>query len=80
MIGGKQDLSLHAGGCTYKGIVAHELIHALGFWFILIFKISKAIFVLDSSQILKKGFLHEQSRADRDNFVTVNYANIERGR
>ena len=33
----------------------------------------------DSFQILKKGFDHEQSRADRDNFVTVNYANIEPG-
>ncbi len=78
MLGGKQDLSLLAGGCTWKGIVAHELMHALGLWFNLIFKISKAM--LDSFQILKKGFGHEQCRADRDNFVTVNYANIQPGR
>ena len=30
MIGGAQTLSLQAGGCTYIGTVAHELIHALG--------------------------------------------------
>ena len=30
MVGGNQALSLQAGGCTYVGTVAHELIHALG--------------------------------------------------
>ena len=41
MIGGAQDLSLQAYGCTYIGTVAHEFIHALGiphnfvFWPIL---------------------------------------------
>ena len=54
MIGGGQVLSLQAGGCTNIGIVAHELIHALGFY-------------------------HEQSRNDRDSFVTVNYNNILSG-
>ena len=54
MIGGGQVLSLQAGGCTYIGTVAHELIHALGFF-------------------------HEQSRNDRDTYVTVNYANILSG-
>lgn len=31
MIGGAQDLSLDVNGCLYAGIIAHELIHALGF-------------------------------------------------
>jgi hypothetical protein len=30
MIGGQQAVSLKAGGCTYAGTTAHELIHALG--------------------------------------------------
>ncbi len=32
MIGGQQVVSLKAGGCTYAGTTAHELMHALGFW------------------------------------------------
>ena len=31
MMGGKQELSLQAGGCTFIGTSAHELMHALGF-------------------------------------------------
>ena len=30
MLGGVQTVSLQAGGCTYVGTVAHELIHVLG--------------------------------------------------
>ncbi|XP_013399291.2 zinc metalloproteinase nas-13-like [Lingula anatina] len=52
--GGSQALSL-ASGCLYKGIIMHELLHALGFY-------------------------HEQRRADRENYVTIHWDNIEFGR
>lgn len=57
-IGGKQTLTLLTSNglagstCMIKGIIMHELNHALG-------------------------FVHMQSAVDRDNFVTVNYANIQ---
>jgi hypothetical protein len=49
---GAQVVSLQAPGCIYVGTIAHEFIHALGFW-------------------------HEQSRPDRDNYVTIYYQNIQ---
>ncbi|CAG7709682.1 unnamed protein product [Allacma fusca] len=47
-----QEVTLNrAVGCVTKGIVIHELVHAIGFW-------------------------HEQSRTDRDDYVTVNLDHV----
>ncbi|MDE1463641.1 M12 family metallopeptidase [Spartinivicinus poritis] len=54
MTGRQQQLSLSYPGCVYQGIIAHEFLHALGFY-------------------------HEQSRADRDNYVTIHWNNIQSG-
>ena len=35
---------------------------------------------LNKNEFVNLGFLHEQSRADRDDYVTIKYANIETGR
>ena len=49
--GGKQLLSL-GKGCRRKGVVIHELLHALG-------------------------MMHEHCRADRDQFIRINFENIK---
>ncbi|GIX76748.1 zinc metalloproteinase nas-15, partial [Caerostris darwini] len=50
-LGGVQSLSLESPTCMKKGVIMHEMMHALG-------------------------FMHEQSRFDRDDFVKVNWDNI----
>ncbi|GFQ97677.1 zinc metalloproteinase nas-15 [Trichonephila clavata] len=52
--GGVQSLSLESPDCMEKGVIMHELMHALG-------------------------FLHEQSRFDRDEYVQVEWDNIMDG-
>ena len=46
--------NVNGWGCVHKGIVQHEMMHALGIF-------------------------HEQSRPDRDDFVTINFGNIQSG-
>lgn len=52
--GGGQVVNLQRNGCVYKGVTAHELLHATGFF-------------------------HQQSAADRDEYVFVNFTNIQEG-
>lgn len=53
MTGGEQLISI-GSGCEQKGIVQHEILHALG-------------------------RIHEQSRLDRDQYVTIHLNTVQPG-
>ena len=52
-IGGSQNITI-GPGCQSRGVVSHEIFHALGVY-------------------------HEQSRSDRDTYVTISFGNIQAG-
>ena len=66
-------MTLQNSGCFFSGTIQHELIHVLGKFNHLPNNISLV------SIHLIIGFFHEQSRPDRDSYVTVNYGNILSG-
>lgn len=67
-VGRGQQVSL-GRGCVYKGIVEHELMHALG-------EQSGCFFWWNQTYWFSPGFWHEQSRADRDQNVRILWDNI----
>lgn len=50
-----QVVSLQRFGCVSLGIIQHELLHALGFYY-------------------------EHTRSDRDNYIKINWDNIDQGK
>ena len=67
-VGGEnyQTLQLSPDICLSSSVIHHEMIHTLG----------KELNFTISLPFLKKGFKHEHSRPDRDEYIDVRYKNI----
>jgi hypothetical protein len=63
------------GYCMYPATITHELLHTLGMLFHNTFNKANK-----KQESLYSGFEHEHQRPDRDQYLTVNYQNIAKGK